>query len=56
MKDVFKMSTMKDYLAYDIKCKFVSPMKNEHEMRKKINRKVRRNMKQELKKNVMIFD
>ena len=54
--DKLKMDTIRDYTKWDIKSKWVCPMKNEHEMRKKITRKARRNAKQELKKNVMIFD
>lgn len=53
--DKLKMDTIRDYTKWDIKSKWVCPMKNEHEMRKKITRKARRSAKQELKKNVMNF-
>ena len=53
--DAYKKDTIRDYTKWDIKSKWVCPMKNEHEMRKKITRKARRNAKQELKKNCNEF-
>lgn len=54
--DAYKMKTINDYTKYDINCKWVCPNKHETELKKKIMRKARRIMKQELKKNVMTFD
>jgi len=48
--DAYKMNTIHDYTKYDINCKWVCPNKHETELKKKIMRKARRNMKQELKK------
>ncbi len=54
--DAYKMKTIHDYTKYDINCKWVCPNKHETELKKKITRKARRTMKQELKKNVMTFE
>lgn len=48
--DAYKMNTIHDYTKYDINCKWVCSNKHETELKKKIMRKARRNMKQELKK------
>lgn len=48
--DAYKMKTIHDYTKYDINCKYVVPNKNETELKKKIMRKARRTIKQELKK------
>lgn len=48
--DAYKVKTMYDYTRYDINCKWVCPNKHETELKKKIMRKARRTMKQELKK------
>lgn len=48
--DAYKMNTIHDYTKYDINCKYVVPNKHETELKKKIMRKARRTIKQELKK------
>lgn len=48
--DAYKMNTIHDYTKYDINCKWVCLNKHETELKKKIMRKARRTMKQELKK------
>lgn len=53
--DAYKMNTIHDYTKWDLNCPFVH-VYNKTEMKKKITRKARRMIKQELKKNVMIFD
>lgn len=54
--DAYKTKTMHDYTRYDINCKWVCPNKNETQLKKKIMRKARRTMKQELKKIIMNLD
>ena len=53
--DTMKKKTMHDYTKWDVNCPFVH-IYNKTELKKKIMRKARRSMKQELKKNVMTFD
>ena len=53
--DIMKKMTTHDYTKWDVNCLFVH-IYNKTELKKKITRKARRIMKQELKKNVMIFD
>ena len=48
--DTMKKMTTHDYTKWDINCPFVH-IYNKTELKKKITRKARRAMKQELKKN-----
>ena len=53
--DTMKKMMTRDYTKWDINCPFIH-IYNKTELKKKITRKARRAMKQELKKNVMNFD